>query len=267
MDDRSLVPFSEIRSPANWAPDSVLPSQYPYPFPSQPQSFPSQHGSTQPGSFSPDRIVLDAFETGSLDLAGDINLSDYTDPLQFDERVVDPSLLFHSGTGEGDGIATQPHQDGQYHSTGSSARASQDGSTGPSNSLWADESNPRSYQNSTFLALPMETPTRKPFKKRRPRRDGNEGSGYTEVIEADEAPRWGWGQHLSEQAREAPYNDDNIGLGRFEDTTQSRVSPSDAAVAADSLLDFLGQPHAGGMIAPDDLEAVVRIWSLIRKKQ
>ncbi|KAI3532650.1 hypothetical protein CABS02_13795 [Colletotrichum abscissum] len=187
------------------------------------------------------------------------------DSLPFDERVVDPSLLFPSGTGERDGAATQTHQDGRYHSTGSSARASQDGSTGPlSNSLWADDPNSRNYQNSTFLALPMETPTRKPSRKRRPRRDGNEVGAYTGVIEADEAPRWGRGQRLSEQAREAPYNDDNIGPGRFDDTTQSRVSPSDAAIAADSLLDFLGQPQAGEMIAPKDLEAVVRIWSLIR---
>ncbi|KAK1658047.1 hypothetical protein BDP55DRAFT_638154 [Colletotrichum godetiae] len=268
MDDRSLVPCSEVRSPANWAPDSVLPLRYPDPFPSQPQSFPSQHGSNQHGSFSFDRTISDGFETGSLDLAGDIVLSNYTDPLQFDELVVDPSLLSHSGTGEGDEVATEPHQDGRYHSARSSARASQNGSTRPSsNSLWADGSNRRSYQNSRFLAAPMQTPTSKPPRKRRRRRNGNEGSAYTEVIEADEAPRWGWDQRPPEQAREAPCNDDNIGLGRFDDTTQSCVSPSDAGVAVNSLLDFLGQPQAGRMIASDDFEAVVRIWSFIRRMQ
>ncbi|KAK1839303.1 hypothetical protein CCHR01_18073 [Colletotrichum chrysophilum] len=269
IDDQSLVPSFGDRSPAQWPTNSVGPPQHSYLFASKPHGFPSQHDIDQQEDFFHHGEMSQAFDITGLDLTGDDLLHNHINRIPIDQ-LVDPALLNSYGTGKHDQVTFDPFQDGQYQSTISTARVPRDGASTPaSNPAWTNRSSRLANRDFRFRALPKETPTKRPTKECRRPASGRRENVYIEDIDDGERNGWEWGLDPSERAQEEPCNNDDFGSGRFFNPphTHNRVSVDDAVVAAGDLLDFFGQPQTDGMIASNDLEAIVRIWSQARRMQ
>lgn len=137
------------------------------------------------------------FDTTGLRLTGDA-LLEHQNPLLIEKQVIDPSLLNHSGTGEHGRVAIEPVQASRQQPIISTVRVPYAGALTPASSpVWINGTDRLDHRDSRFLALPIETLTKKPLKERSDLRDDNQGTMCTEEADAGERRQWEWGQSPS----------------------------------------------------------------------